>query len=439
MKKIILCFNLCFITLLFSQEIHIEDVINDFSENSRFSQIQELDIEKFQIEKIGIIQNRNQKVSTDIELNHRYLTKSNDYISKNRLAEDLKLKLQYDDFYVDATFDFEKDTYDRSSLISRINDDYMREIRVGFQKPINDIFYSQEKYEKKYVVLKEEIVDFDTKYNFIVERTKIIDLYVEILDIQKEFLLDRSSQDEYKELMVVAKEKAKLGEAIELEVEYVQLELLEIENRLIYLEEKWKNKINELGELIGVEFIFPLFFQKIEENEIDEVLVNEYNLKKKLIEKKLEMENYKLLKRKDQTEFIIGTDYDIQNDIWSLRFNLKGDFFDIPIEKDQKKVDLKKVGIEISQLEDELKLLKENRTIEYNHFVKDLSFKKKKKENKDKTVDIMLKLYERGYITTKKLVEEKVDARTATVEYIRALNLLSGFQYKMKLLRKDQK
>lgn len=289
------------------------------------------------------------------------------------------------------------------------------------------------------MVLKEEIIDFDTKYKFIEERTKIIDLYVEILDIQKEFLLDRSSQDEYKELMVVAKEKAKLGEAIELEVEYVQLELLDIGNRLIYLEEKWKNKINELGELIGVEFVFPLFFQKIEEDEIDEVLVNEYNLKKKLVEKKLEMENYKLLKREDQTEFIIGTDYDIQNNIWSLRFNLKGNFFDIPIEKNQKKVDLKKVEIEISQIQDELKLLKENKSIEYNHFVKDFSLKRKKKENKDKTVDIMLKLYERGYITTKKLVEEKVEARTATVEYIRTLNLLNGFRYKIKLLREDQK
>ena len=86
-----------------------------------------------------------------------------------------------------------------------------------------------------------------------------------------------------------------------------------------------------------------------------------------------------------------------------------------------------------------MKLLKENKTIEYNHFIKDLAFKKSKKDKKDKTVDIMLKLYERGYITTKELVEKKVEARTAAVEYIKALNVLSGFRYKIKLLKEDQK
>jgi len=408
-------------------EITLKEVMGHFDTNSPFMKRYRLEVERFHREETGLRKNRNQRVDYSGEL----LKESYSDYERRRYYDDTeraRFSLLYDDFYYEAVYDFEEE-----EAYYNDNGSSLKESRIGIQKSLNDLIYSEDDFEKRYIEIRERMVRNQLNYEYLKEAEKVIDSYGEILTLQQAIEVDREHLEEYRKLYEIAVKKNQVGEGLKLEADYLRAEVMEVEERTIYSGATKEVRVLQLAKDIGS----PLAGDTPIENfpyMVDPILrVNDYDLKRAVEEGAMIEEERRLEERREETEFTMGGDYDTQRELWSLRFSLEGSIFDYPLDSSLKESDGLILKERTDQLrerkESELKALRE----EYIHLKNNLRIKKLKRDNRERTVDIMREMYGMGYITSKKFIEEKRDARDAQMEYLEVLNKLGAFKFKMHL------
>jgi len=410
-------------------ELNINDLMEKFNEDSPFMVRYRLEAEKYSKEELGLQKNRNQKIDYSGEV-FKESSNKDQTRTKYEDVEKGQVGLYYDVFYYEGVYEFEESSYYSEEGKG------LKESRLGVRKAVNDIFYSEKDFEKRYIKIKKSILRNNLIYEYLNEAEKIIDSYRELLDLQYSIETDQISLEEYEKLTEISEKKFEVGEGLQLEVDYLKAEKLEVEENLSYSKALKKIRISELSRDTGLYLndrrrldLFP------DEGQV-EIRTNNFDLERSYKEELMKREEVRLKKRREQDEFTLGGDYDTERELWSLRFSLTGSIFDYPLESDLGESEIEIHSHKISYLEKiregELKILEE----EYNHLKNILEIKFLKMKNREKSTEIAKKMYSLGYITAKKLIDEKKDARVSQTEYSGALNKLGAFEYKMFLRKK---
>ncbi len=420
MKKLIL--YLFMFVNIFAEDITIKEVMKEFHTDSPFIRRAGLEISKIYKESEGLRTNRNKKVDYRVDFLHET---DSDYrnAAYNDDDEELEATISYDPFYYTVVYEEDYGSDQRE----------LQENRIGLKKTINDFIYSQEKYEKRYIKIKDEIVKNGLLDEYLTEAEKIVDAYSKILNIQQSIDVDRDHLEEYRELYSIAKLKEEVGEGLKLEVEYLKAEIMETEERIGYFENLKKVGLLQLSKDIGKTLDTSRDIGNFTEMGEADIRTNDYQLEKLRKEIDMEEENVRMNKRKEQAELTVAGDYDTERELWTISFSLDGSIFDYPLDST-----LGEVDVEIlKEREDLLTAERDNQmkslVNEYEHLKNVLEIKRLKKTNREKTVEVMREVYSMGYINAEKLIDEKNDAREAVMEYISALNELRSFEYKMAL------
>lgn len=412
-----------------SSELNIDEVFSMYNEKSPSVKGYKTEWKRFLREEEGLEKNRKQKVdyrgevfresSTDSQIRRRY-----DEVEKGGFG------VYYDSLYYEGVYEFEDSGYysDRG--------EGLKENRIGLRKPINDIFYSEKKYEENYINIKRGIIKADLIHRYLEDSERITDSYKEILMLQHSINMDSRDMEDYKKLYEIALRKTEVGEGLPLEADYIKAEGMEVEERIKYNRSLKDIKLLRLAKEVGMEIERGSSLVYLPEIEGVDVVGNNYDIQRAYEEINLESEEIKLEKRREQTEVTLGGDYDTERELWSLRFNIEGSLFDYPLGSALVESDVEIMNQKVDYLEDMritevLELEKE-----YEHLKSLLEIKRLKKENRDRTVEIAREMYSMGYITAKKLIEEKKSAREAEMEYSEVLHRLGAFEYKM-YLRKN--
>lgn len=401
----------------------LNEVIEDFNSKSRFVENQRLERQQYIIKEEGIYNEYDREIGYSLSALKEYGEDGNIGSYENR--EQALLSLKQDIYYYEILYNFseyEKHSQDERGLL---------ENRFGIRKVINDINYSQEKYEKNTLEVEMKILDYRLGAEYLEEVEKLIDIYANLYYLTKQLEVGKRLEREYKDLLAIAREKLEVGEGVELGVDYIFAEKLEEEINIMNLKKQLQTTLNRLENKTNTRYQLLT----IELPDTQDVLVraDEHYLKIERENLTLQIEELKLRERQDQNELIISGDYDTKRNLWTVSVALEGDILGYPREVKEKKVDIAIYKNKIMDLEEEVQVEVKLLYDEYNNLLNQEKIKRLKKNNRDKTVEIAKEMYKVGYINAKDLIDEEREGRDAYLEHIKALNNLKVFKYKMKI------
>lgn len=425
---------LTLITVLSGQEIYrLENMLNSFKEKSYDRKIWELERKKVEIERVGNDEDMNNKVTATMKTENVVLGDYDEY-TENNFKSNLITTVSYKDFYLEGVFEKSNQTgyFYEDNVLKKHGKFYNPEkISLGYKKSINDFFYSENDYRKKSIELKGKKLELEIERVIYEEIIKLIDSYVEIKDLEGEIAVKESLKKENEQQLKSSKEKFQMGEATELEVEFLELENEKTGEEIEYLKESMKTKITAFMEKTGAEKRSNVKFADIENIDFD-IVEKRFQLNVNEAEIEEEIENRKYIRRKNQPEVILDTKYDMMNEEAVLLLEVKSDFFSYNSEDKIKSRELEKKEIEKLKIKQEEKQEVIQLAVEKEHLKESFKIYKKMNEANKKKFVFTQKMFLKGYVDYSEYIKVLNELKQSEVDLIKSKNKLSGFNYKMK-------
>lgn len=425
---------LTLITATSGQEIYsLENMLNSFKEKSYERKIWELERKKVDVERVGNEEDENKKVTATMKTENVVLDDYNEYTESN-FKSNLITTVSYKDFYLEGVFEKSNQIgyFYEDNVLKKHGKFYNAEkISIGYKKSINDFFYSENDYRKKSIEIKGKKLELEIERAVYEEIIKLIDSYVEIKDLEGEILIKESLKKESLQQLKSSKEKFQMGEATELEVEFLELENEKTSEEIEYLKESMKTKINTFMEKTGADKRSNVKFADIENVDFD-IVEKKFQLNINEAEIEEEKENLKYIRRKNQPEVILDTKYDMMNEEAVLLLEVKSDFFSYNSEDKIKNRELEKKEIEKLKIKQEEKQELNQLAVEKEHLKESFLISKKMNEANKKKFVFTQKMFLKGYVDYSEYIKVLNELKQSEVDLIKSKNKLSGFSYKMK-------
>ncbi|BDU51508.1 TolC family protein [Haliovirga abyssi] len=442
MKKINIIFSIFFVmfNLSYSVEYSLNDIIEEFLSKGDITNIEKLNLDTLERKKKSIEKEKNSKIKLSLKNGNELLYNKELNIwrkDKRFLHGNLSLESSYRDFYIKFDDQYSNGNIDISgdTIYTNRYKNEISEISIGYNKNINDIFYSEYKYNKNNI--KYEKIDIKlkkTKEKF--EKIKeLIQLYVEIKSKEEEKSLYFKMFRENKEMLKIVKGEYEVGKKREVDVEIINLELENIKNRIDILgekvnvsKEKLLSYINKNGNKIRLLPLEKIDIGEIEVEHIEkEDIINRKNMLK---------EELKLLNRKNQVDINIYSEYDLKKNNYKLGINFTGEAFGYNYKIDENR----NKNLEFEKLlkikEKELIIKKTEEEKNYINLKKALRLSQKDVGIKFKINNLNKKLFIKGYAGASDYIKSKTNYIKAEVENKKNEYKLSKFMYEQYWIKK---
>ncbi|BDU49457.1 TolC family protein [Haliovirga abyssi] len=418
--KVIILMILFQTNLFAVEKINLEGVIKSFIEKSSYREKEKIEIKKLDIEKQGNVAEEWRKISFNI--NPIY----NSYKNKdtNKYFGNTTLNFGYKMFYLNFNYDNSTDKLKRTIY------------KIGLSESLDDVIYSEQKYKKKLLKLKEKVTMNRLSSEKITEIKSIIELYADIKNIESEIDIKRKTLKNRNKEFENLKEKYKQNEAVKIDVDYMSIKIKEIKNNIVYLEESFENNSKKLLEKVGIKSRKKIVFEDISDVNIDKIGVNELEITSKGLEINSKEEEIKYSVIRSCPEVKLDVNYDIENKIWMAGVVFTGNVLESKTDIKTEKEELKKLKIEKKEIEAKRNRTEQQLEIEYQNLLNKKKILKDKRDNFGKRYLISKSVYKKGYMSLINYIKSQEDYEKAEMEYKKAKNELNAFKYKIKFGKK---
>lgn len=416
------------------EQFSLDKISELFIKQSYSKKIWELELKKSDMELSEEIRSQQEKMEFSLRNENSFLQDYR-YIYEDDYKGSLYGSLSYRDFYIESVFDKSNVTgyYYEDSTLKKHSDFYeLDKLNIGVKKVVNDFFYSERKYKKRYLELMKQQNQKKVEKSQNDELEKIVDEYVEIKNSEGELEIRVTQKKENQKQLQNSKEKMEMGEATELEVEFFEIEERKIEEEIKYITEVIRNKKRNLLEKIGVYGVENPLFEDVNEGEREIVKRNE-ELEINKINQEIERENLKFIKRKNQPEFIAGVNYESIEGETKFIFEIKGDYFSSRGEEHTKKLEIEKLALEYKQSEEQLMQEKSSIETERVHTGNMIEIYSSLVEANRKKFEFSKKTFFKGYSDYSEYLETLKELKQSEIELLKFKNQLAALYYKMKI------
>lgn len=443
-KNILFLFILIISSFLYAQEentISIDIILDKFSKNSIFKNIENLEIEKQKIDEKGFKFENTYKTDYTLKVNHlldyndKIPWKAEEKISSGEIYSALKYKA----LFIDITFDYSdenKNVY-KNGTLKRY--DFRLDIaksNVGINQNLNDIFYSEEKYNRNLLKLRRNQLNYTLADSRQKEEEKVINEYLQILNTEVEIELKKNAKKENETMITSLKDQIEKGEATDIELEYLIVDNEKTIEEINYLNEKVVNLKMTLCDKVGITYNESAQYQSFSEVEAGEIKPSSLPLEVKKIEEKTEKENRKMIDRKSQPTLNVSVAYDMENQDWVANFDVAAGIFYSYADSKKKSLDIKKNLLEQEQLKKQIEQEEKELITEYKHLFNSVSISKAVQEAASKKYDLTKKMLMKGYVSTIEYSKIRNEYKEAELSHVKAINDYRGFIYKIINIRK---
>lgn len=410
MKKIVL---ISLLLTILSYGKNIDDLIKEYENSSYTTKLNNLNINGYEIKE---------KVLNRGDWNEIIVNSTGNY-EKNKSSEvnGVENSIKYGNFYYKNSYDF-------------VNDELI-ENKIGISKTLNDIVYSDNKYNKEINNVEKKIQNITNNTNKNSDIRNLIDLYKDYKNKEKEIEQNKISlEGKEKDLKILAK-KYEIGTASEYdyklakyEYETSQLTYENLQKQLQILEEKFLiyniqiNK-NEKLEDLEKEILEKENFYSIRTNEAENIklneTINEIKIKKEKFDNKYPKittdAGYSIKNKSVVVGVGISKTFKTYDDTIQ---NLQNEKEKLQVQYEQKKLEL------LSNVGQEM--------INYTTYQTEEIIAKKAVDITKLEYEIYTKKYELGVESFSEYVEKRNNYDKAVINYEKAKNELAAFTKKIK-------
>lgn len=437
------------IRTLYSEEISLENIIRNFLKESLYIKKNQLELNKIEISKEGNFSDKWEKISFKITPEYsRYYDKDNIPNSIEYSSGLVNYSDEIDNLYLML---YEKRNLTKypgtiQGKLSYNNTLYMNVVysnyenflskeayQIGINKSLNDMFYSEQKYKDKGLKIQEKIKKNEIELETINQLKNMVDLYMEINNINDELTVKINSLKLRKEELESLEKKLSYNESVEVDLEYVKIEIKEIENNIEYLSASIKEKEKNLFEKCGLKYKENLIFEPIKDREINEIKVSNLEIETKKNEILMKQEDIKYSKRKYQAGISIDSNYDTKNKILTASLVFSGDIFNYKTDVKIENQNLEKLMLEKKEIEISLMDEKETLKFEYINLKNQAEISKEKFDNMKRRYEISRKIYKEGYMKLLDYLKDEENYDRAAIDYKQVKNKLNAFNYKIEI------
>ena len=430
MRKVILtAIILIFSRTSFSAVYGIEDFISNFESSSSYKEIEGIERRKVELEEREAKYGQWKKIDVNAKLNYYNFSEIED--RKNTSFDDSYAEVDYNMFFISATSECEYDTeYENECKLD------MSTLNTGIKKDVLDLFYSEQKHKKRIVQLKKKRFDTAIKSELYSKEKELIDAYKEAIDIQLDTDILNEKIRENSLLLEMIEVRAAENEAVQLEVEDKKLQVFEQKEELSKLKAERENRIKKLCLLANIEYAADIELKDFPELNLDEVNVPVFQLVILDIDKKIGKQKIKYLKRNKWGKLVSAAGYDVINEDWKFELSIQKTFFGDDTSINNKTGDIEKLGIEKGDLEESLKIEKKRLEEQFLYLRKKVDFSKERSEMQKNRYLTAKRIFDKKLLSRKEFMTIEKEFNISTLEYLKNLNSLNSFRYKMAQLEK---
>jgi hypothetical protein len=435
---LIIVFLFMIFSVAIAQELSLDDFIKTFSEKSAYQKIEKIENTKLVLEKKGLFFDKWLKLNCLLKSNNIYYPKGNDFTKVDNIElystlydsamYGAKKELQTGNTSLEVYYNF---LYFSTALEYANNSkpDQKKQV-VGVFKELSDFFYSENKYKRNLLPIKQAITKNTLDEAKEKEKKEIIDLYVKILNTNLELTIKQDAIKENNKRIEIL--KARSEDTVPFDIEYVELQNQEYENDINFLIETNRIQTIQLFEKVGMDSKEVL---DIKLKELDDIVINDlqiypYILKDKNLEIQKQKEYIKYVNRLSMVSKTISANYDPENSIWTANLSFGINLFDYNADKKIQQKQMDRLEVEKIELEKEFnrnKILLDN---EYVYLEKKYETAYSKKMIFEKRKNVAKELFERGYMSLIDYFKEKQNYTDALLFFQKSKNELNGFKYK---------
>lgn len=407
MKKYIILIAILNISSIYSKSLNLNQIIDIFKKKSNIYELQKISDEKLNIEKTSLFF----KKYLDLKFSGNYIYAD---VSNND-AKSCDLKLDYKDIYLRL----KKNNTDDKELIS-----------VGVSKSLNNLYFSEEKYKKNILDLKNNVNLEGKKYKLNLEIVKLIDDYVNIQNSYLNIQLKKELYEDFQKELNILQEKIMIGESVKFEMDLMKEEMFFLENEILQLEKEnlmtkismfnKLNMIDENYELEGLKDIISL-----------ELVMNKYPVKEADTSVDIKKTEIKFLKRNNQNELKVFGDYDKETKNWQTGITLSANLLNYKGDIRIAEKELSELSIRKNETIRDIEKLEKSNILQLESIESAYYYNLNKYEIINKRFEKIKELYLNGYINFLDYVKEYKTLNELKYKKYKSQNDYFGFKEKI--------